>query len=121
MEKNSIRTWGLDIKITPRRFYEQIAVVIIASLVLAFTVMFDGNAMGTVNRNVSHRGIIALFAGFLLMSIVIMYRESLFLVGIAVTVASGISLLSRKETSENLYVPQLLQQQALPTVLVYAD
>jgi len=81
-------------------------------------------AVGSVAGIVGAGGNVgAVLAGFLFKSSEISYRESLFIIGIAVSVVSVISLLLSvsKKTTEELLTPQAGHEPALKEALVYAD
>ncbi|HTJ49725.1 MAG TPA: MFS transporter [Cyclobacteriaceae bacterium] len=81
-------------------------------------------AVGAVSGIVGAGGNLgAVLAGFLFKSENISYRESLFIIGIAVSVVSIIALLlslSRK-TAEEILAPQLTPESELKEAYVYAD
>ena len=81
-------------------------------------------AVGAVSGIVGAGGNLgAVLAGFLFKSENISYRESLFIIGIAVSVVSIIALLLSlsKKTAEEVLAPQLTPESELKEAYVYAD
>jgi len=84
----------------------------------------NNKAVGAVAGIVGAGGNVgAVLAGFLFKSSEISYRESLFIIGIAVSVVSVISLVLSvyKNTTEELNTPQLVPAPVLQQSHEYAD